>query len=96
VSALAHFKFRLYIAGDGPNSALARTNLDALCCEHLPERHEIEVVDVLSDHKRALADGVMLTPLLVKLSPTPIRKITGTLSQREHVMQALGLPESAL
>jgi circadian clock protein KaiB len=87
----AHFKFRLYVAGDGPNSAQAMANLDALCREHLAERHEIEVVDVLREPERALADLVMLTPLLVKLSPAPIRKITGTLSQREPVLQALGL-----
>ena len=31
-------------------------------------------------------------PLLVKLSPAPIRKITGTLSQRDLVLQTLELP----
>jgi len=92
MSKPAHFKFRLYVAGDGPNSAQAVANLEALCREHLPERHEIEVVDVLREPRRALADLVMLTPLLVKLSPAPIRKITGTLSRREPVLQALGLP----
>ena len=40
------FKFRLYVAGDAPNSAQARANLTALCRVHLPDRHEIEVVDV--------------------------------------------------
>ena len=88
----AHFKFRLYIAGDAPNSRQAIANLNALCREHLPERHEIEVVDVLREPKRALADGILLTPMLVKLLPTPIRNIVGTLNQRETVLQALGLP----
>jgi len=88
----AHFKFRLYIAGEGPNSAEAIGNLTALCSEHLPERHEIEVVDVLVQKGRALADGVMLTPLLVKLSPAPVLKIVGTLSRGASVQRALGLP----
>jgi circadian clock protein KaiB len=92
MSTAAPFKFRLYVAGDGPNSALAKANLDAICREHLAEQHEIELVDVLREPQRALADLVMLTPLLVKLSPEPIRKITGTLSQRGPVLQALGLP----
>jgi circadian clock protein KaiB len=87
----AHFTFRLYVAGDAPNSAQAVTNLSALCRELLPERHEIEVVDVLRDPKRALADGVLITPLLVKLTPAPIRKIVGSLSKREPLLQALGL-----
>jgi circadian clock protein KaiB len=92
VKGTAEFKFRLYIAGDAPHSAQAIANLTALCLEHLDQRHAIEIVDVLCEPLRALTDGVMLTPLLVKLSPAPIRKITGSLSQRTMVLQALGLP----
>ena len=92
MNASAHFKFRLYVAGDGPNSAQAVANLNSICLKHIPERHEIEVIDVLREPMRALADGVMLTPLLVKLSPAPVQKITGTLSWRELVLHALGLP----
>jgi circadian clock protein KaiB len=91
-----HYKFRLYIAGDGPNSAQAINNLNALCSELLPDRYEIEIVDVLRDQQRALTDGVMLTPMLVKLAPAPISKIVGTLSQRAPVLRALGFPTLAL
>ena len=91
MSTPVSFKFRLYVAGDGPHSTQAIANLRALCGEHLPQRHEIEIVDVVHEQRRALADGVMLTPLLVKLSPAPIRKIAGSLSQRDSVLQALGL-----
>ncbi|MEO6874840.1 MAG: circadian clock KaiB family protein [Opitutaceae bacterium] len=85
------FKFRLYVADDTPNSSVARFNLDALCRAHLPGRHEIEIVDVLLDPTRALADGIFMTPMLVKLTPAPVRQILGTLSQTETVLQALGL-----
>jgi circadian clock protein KaiB len=91
MSKPAHFKFRLYVAGDSPNSAQAVINLKALCREHLPEKHEIEIVDVLREPQRALTDGVSLTPMLVKLSPAPIRKIVGSLSHKEPVLQTLGL-----
>ncbi|MEO6055008.1 MAG: circadian clock KaiB family protein [Chthoniobacterales bacterium] len=86
------FKFRLYIAGDGPNSIKAEANLNALCREHLPERHEIEIVDVLRDPQRALDDKVMMTPQLVKLSPAPVRKVVGTLSQPDTVRQVMQFP----
>ena len=85
------FKFRLYVAGDAPNSVRAIANLYALCREHLPDRHEIEVVDVLRDSRRALADGVLLTPMLVKLLPAPQREIVGTLSHTQVVLHSLGL-----
>ena len=85
------FKFRLYIAGDAQNSAQAIANLAAICRAHFPDRHEIELVDVFLEPKRALADGILMTPTLIKLSPAPVRRIVGTLSQRTPVLHALGL-----
>lgn len=85
------FKFRLYVAGDALNSAHALANLAAICRDHLPDRHEIEVVDVFREPKRALADGIFLTPTLVKLAPGPARKIVGTLSQADTVLRVLGI-----
>ena len=91
MSRSALFKFRLYVAGDAQNSAQAVANLTALCRAHLAGRHEIEVVDVFREPKRALADAVFMTPTLVKLAPSPVRTIVGTLSQTQTVLQALGL-----
>jgi circadian clock protein KaiB len=93
MSKRSHFRFRLYVAGDGPNSTLAIANLSALCHEHLVERHEIEVVDVFREPERALVDGVLLTPMLMKLSPAPVRKIIGNLSQLKTTLVTLGLPD---
>ena len=87
------FKFRLYIVGNAPNSVQAVANLNALCLKHLPNVHHIEIVDVLKEPKRALADGILLTPTLVKLSPAPISRILGTLSQPQPILLALGLSD---
>ncbi len=73
------------------NSTQAIANLNSLCREFLPDRNEIEIVDVLRYPQRALDDQVLLTPMLVKLSPAPIRKILGTLNQPEVLRHALGL-----
>jgi circadian clock protein KaiB len=89
------FKFRLYVAGDAQNSVQAIENLNALCQTHLPRRHEIEIVDVFLDPKRALADGIRMTPTLLKVSPAPFRMVVGTLSQTEPILQALGLSDVA-
>ena len=89
------FKFRLYISGDAPNSLQARVNLAALCRTYLPERHEIEIVDVFRHPKRALVDGVLMTPTLVRVAPGPICSIVGTLSQTQALVQTLGLETSA-
>jgi len=90
-SALA---LRLYIAGDAPNSCEARANLAALLEQHaglLPDGYELEVVDFLQEPQRALRDGVIVTPTLVKLTPAPVRKIIGTLRETPQVLTALGL-----
>ncbi len=85
------YRFRLYVADNTQNSEQAIVNLNAFCREHLPGPYEVEVVDVFHEPKRALADGIFLTPTLVKLAPSPMRKIVGTLSQVEPLLQALGL-----
>ena len=89
------FKFRLYVAGDALNSAQALANLNALCRAYLPGRHEIEIVDVFKEPKRALIDGILMTPTLLKFAPSPVRMIVGTLSQTQTVLQALGLDVAA-
>ena len=85
------FKFRLYVAGDAPNSVQARVNLAAICRTHLPGRYEIEVVDVFQHPKRALIDGIFITPMLVRVAPAPMCRIVGALSQTPTVIQAMGL-----
>jgi circadian clock protein KaiB len=91
MSPRAQFKFRLYIAGDTPNSTQALANLKALCRVHLPGQHEIEIVDVFREPKRALSHGIFMTPTLIKLAPAPVARIVGTLGQAQSVLRAVGL-----
>jgi circadian clock protein KaiB len=86
----AKYRFRLYVAGHGPNSLQAVVNLETLCRKFLPGRHEIEVIDMMQNPDRALADGIVLTPTLVKLAPRPKRTIVGNLSDTPTVLQAFG------
>lgn len=88
-------KFRLYVAGDAPNSRQAVSNLAALCRSHLVGQHDIEIVDVLREPHIALAASVFMTPTLTRISPVPPVRIVGTLSQTEIVMLALGLESAA-
>ena len=85
------FSFRLYIAGQGPNSLQAIANLTKMCETHLPGRYDIEIVDVLREPKRALTESIFMTPMLVTDSPRPGSRIVGTLSNTEPILQILGL-----
>lgn len=86
---------RLYVAGGAPNSIQAIANLEAICAEYLKGGHRLEIVDVLDDPRRAMADGVLVTPSLTKLSPQPAAQVVGNLSDRQRVMLALGLNQHA-
>jgi circadian clock protein KaiB len=94
-SRQAMYKFRLFVAADTLNSTQAASNLNALCKAHLAGRHEIEVVDVFKNPKRAQAEGIRMTPTLLKLAPGPVRRIVGTLADVARVMQILGLDPDA-
>ncbi len=83
-------KLRLYVAGHAPNSILAIANLKLICETHLPTDHELEIVDLLEDPRRALADGIVVTPTLLRLHPLPVRKVIGNLSDASQVLLALG------
>ena len=82
---------RLYIAAGTPNSILAVSNLQAIVDEHLAGCHSLEVIDVLKEPSRAIADGVLITPTLVKLFPPPKVSIIGNLGDKVKVLCALDL-----
>jgi circadian clock protein KaiB len=82
---------RLYVAGGAPNSVQAIANLEAICQEYLKDGHRLEVVDVLEHPRRAMAEGVLVTPSLAKLSPLPATNVIGNLSDKTKVLLALGL-----
>ncbi len=88
-------RLRLYLAGSAPNSALALTNLRAALAS-LPEASvELETIDVLQDPDRALQDGILVTPMLVKLAPLPERRVLGNLRDRAVLFHALGVERAS-
>jgi circadian clock protein KaiB len=87
------FVFRLYVVDEGPCSARAIANLSAICKNHLPDTHQIEIVDLLQDPRRVLSDHIVTTPTLIKLSPHPVLKTIGDLGEETKVLLALGLQQ---
>ena len=82
---------RLYIAGRAPNSVKAVANLEAICRQHLKDSYKLEIVDVCEHPRRALDDGILVTPSLAKVSPSPGANVIGNLSDTSSVLAALGL-----
>ena len=85
-------KLQLYVLGaTTPNSIQAINNLEAIRRAQPPGLLQIEVIDISAKPFKALADGILVTPTLVKLSPTPTVQIIGNLSETSTVLKALGL-----
>jgi circadian clock protein KaiB len=81
----------LYVTESGPNSDRAIANLEAICEEHLKDKFRLEIIDVLESPRRALADGIVVTPSLAKLFPLPAATVVGNLSDKGEVLRALGI-----
>jgi circadian clock protein KaiB len=82
---------RLYVAGSAPNSVRAHANLLALLERAGRPDYHLDVVDCILEPQRALRDGVLVTPTLVKVEPAPRETIIGTLSDARQVALVLGL-----
>jgi circadian clock protein KaiB len=88
--AVERLSLRLYVAGNAPNSQRAVVNARAICAEHFPARHDLEIVDLLEEPRRALADGIIVTPTLLKMLPLPVQRVIGNLGDTHQVLLALG------
>ena len=82
-------QLRLYVAGQAPNSVQAIANAKAICEQHFASRYDLEIVDLLEHWERGLADGIIVTPTLLKLSPLPVQRVIGNLRDTDQVLLAL-------
>ena len=90
---MSRLLLRLYVAGDGPNSVAARSNLRRMLAHCEPSTYSLEIVDCLREPIRTLQEGVLVTPTLVRIEPKPNRTIVGTLSDSTQVFEALGIQD---
>lgn len=88
-SAATRLRLRLYVSGNAPNSVRAVLNARAICQAEYPSAHDLEIVDMLTHPHLAIADGIIVSPTLLKLAPLPIARVIGDLSDRGRVLLAL-------
>jgi circadian clock protein KaiB len=95
-AAKAPMILRLYVAGDAPNSTRARANLRRILTDVDPSYYRLEVIDCLEEPLRALDDGVLVTPTLVRIQPQPSQTVVGSLSALDRVADALEIDAISL
>jgi len=86
---------RLYIAGLTTTAERAIDNLGRLVSrlERNGHRVDVEVVDILERPQLAEDEHILATPVVIKKSPLPSRRIVGDLSEQDKVLIGLDIKE---
>ncbi|MBN1935854.1 MAG: circadian clock KaiB family protein [Anaerolineae bacterium] len=85
------YVLKLYVVGQTIRSRQAVASMRRICREKLGEQCECIIIDVLEQPELAEADKIIATPTLIKVSPPPVRRLLGDLSNLDRVIEALGL-----
>jgi len=86
-----YYILQLFVAGTTPNSLRAIQNVRLICEEQLPGRHELEVIDIYQHTGQLAAGQVVVAPTLMRQSPLPVRRLIGDLTNRNRVLEGLGI-----
>lgn len=82
------YQMRLFVAGDEPNSVIAKKNINKICSKLLNEQFKLDVIDVFQDFTTAIKENILVTPALVIDKPKKT-KIFGNLRETDKVLAAL-------
>jgi circadian clock protein KaiB len=85
------YRFTLYVAGDTDLGRRAEANLRRIIESCLPRQYVLEVIDVILHPGTAVRERVTVTPMVVKTSPSPLRKVIGDFTDRSRVLDGLGI-----
>lgn len=85
------YLLRLYVTGNTPQSTRAIINLKKICEGYLKGRYDLEIIDIYKRPELARGEQIVAAPTLVKLLPSPMRKLIGDLSSVEKVLLGLDL-----
>ncbi len=91
IEEMTMYELKLYVIGRTPKSIEVIEELVRLLEDALEGHYDLEVIDIIESPELAEKDKILATPALEKVSPEPVRKIIGDLSDKERVLLALGL-----
>jgi anti-anti-sigma factor len=89
--APAPLHLQLYINSETANARRAITAFEDLRRRHLSADAQVEVIDVAADPGAAERERLLAVPALIRVSPPPVRRIIGDLTDQEQVLWALDL-----
>jgi circadian clock protein KaiB len=90
----AKWELHLYVASDTITSLRAIATLERICRTYLAENYRIEVIDLAAMPDVAEELQITETPTLIKMSPRPVARVQGDLSDATVLLRGLGIPST--
>jgi circadian clock protein KaiB len=78
----------LYITGSAPRSISAINNITSICKNNLID-YELKIIDIYENPNLARKDQIVAIPTLVRVLPSPKKRIIGDLTNTEKVLTFL-------
>lgn len=85
---------KLYVAGMGPRSIQAVTDIEALCKTY-GDLCSLEIIDVYDQPATLREAQIVAVPALVRTAPLPVRKLIGSVGNLMEAARRLGLSVAA-
>ncbi|PKN62993.1 MAG: thiol-disulfide isomerase [Deltaproteobacteria bacterium HGW-Deltaproteobacteria-15] len=85
------YVLRLYVAGTTPRSQEAIRSVTEICEQHLAGRCDLQVIDLYQQPVLAKGEQIIAAPTLIKKLPAPLRKLIGSMADKEKVLVGLDL-----
>lgn len=84
---------KLFVTGTIPRSQHAIESVQSILNEHSSNSWELSIVDVSESPEEAEEHRIIATPTILRLSPPPVRRVIGDVSDPKMLLQALGLQD---
>ena len=81
---------KLYVTGTTSRATEAKRKTSEIV-QHFLTDCELEVIDILERPDLAEQDRIIATPTVVRVSPLPVRKVIGDISDPHTLLNGLGL-----
>ena len=82
---------KFFVTGKTPRSRDAIDSIKNAFEARLSENGILEIIDVLDKPQQAQAESVLVTPTLIRLVPTPVRRVIGDFSDAKKAFDLLDL-----
>ena len=77
---------RLYIAGLSSRSAVAISNIRAICEQRYKDGFELEIIDIYQQMDMAERDNIIAAPTLIMMIPPPLRRLIGDMTDKDKIL----------